>query len=222
MQIFTAIGRFLYELTLKYGVVGLAAGAGLESFGIPTAAVVIDLTAGILIISGRTTFIEALLVSDLGLVVGSLAAYYVGRAGASVFERYHRHPPDEAERRSRARRLIERYGDEAVLFGQLFGPARTWISYPAGAMGMDVKKFTLYTALGGAAYCAIVITISLYFTNFIKDRYADILGWLTLPVIAGIIAAIVLLVWLRRWLKRRFAKSRKVGAVETEEHPDAD
>src|SRR3989337_1368107 len=159
MQVFVAIGRFLYDLTLRYGVIGLAAGAFLESFGVPTAAVVIDLTAGLLIISGRTTFIEALIVSDLGLVAGSLAAYYIGRAGAGVFEHWHRHPPDEAERRSRARRLIERYGDKAILFGQLFGPARTWISYPAGAMKMDVKKFTLYTALGGAMYCGIVITI---------------------------------------------------------------
>ena len=222
MQIFVAMGKFLYDLTLRYGVVGLAAGACLESFGIPTAAVVIDLTAGLLIISGRTTFIEALIVSDLGLVVGSLAAYYVGRAGAGVFERWHRHPPDEAERRSYSRRLIDRYGDEAVLVGQLFGPARTWISYPAGAMGMDVKKFTLYTAIGGAAYCAIVITISLYFTNFIRARYNDILAWLSLPVIVGIILAIVLLVILRRWLRTRFAQSRQLAAVEAEDHPDAD
>ena len=206
MQIFVAIGRFLYELTLRYGVIGLAAGAFLESFGIPTAAIVIDLAAGLLIISGRTTFIEAVIVSDVGLVAGSLTAYYIGRAGAGVFERWHRHPPDEAERRSRAQRLIERYGDEAILFAQLFGPARTWISYPAGAMGMNVKKFTLYTAIGGAIYCSIVITISLYFTNFIKARQKEILDQLSLPVVIGIIATIVLLVWLRKWLKRRFAR----------------
>ena len=222
MQSLVALGRVLYELTLSYGVIGLAAGAFLESFGVPTAAAVIDLTAGILIISGRTTFVEALIVSDLGLVLGSLASYYVGRAGANVFERFHRHAPDEAERRSRARQLIERYGDKSILWGQLFGPARTWISYPAGAMKMDVKKFTLYTALGGAMYCAIVITISVYATNFVRDRFDVIIGFLTLRVFVGLGLAIALLIFLRRRLRARFSQARQFGAVETQDHPDAD
>lgn len=206
MQIFAAIGRFLFNLTLKYGVVGLAAGTFLESFGIPTAAAVLELAAGILILSGRATFIEVLIVADLGLVLGSLAAYQVGRAGKTIFERWHRHPPDEAERQSRARQLIERYGDESILLAQLFGPARTWVSYPAGAMGMNLKKFIIYTAVGGAVYCAAVISLSLHFTKFIQNRFNDIVNWLTLPVVAGLMLGVVLLFFVHRWWKARVAK----------------
>lgn len=105
METFTAIGRFLYDLTLEYGVIGLAGGAFLESLGIPTASAVIDLTAGVLIINKRTTFLEALIVSDMGLTAGSLVSFYLGRLGSRV------------TKRSIARNWIEKYGDKAVLFG---------------------------------------------------------------------------------------------------------
>lgn len=223
MQIFVAIGQFLSQLTLRYGVIGLGVGAFLESFGIPTASAVIEVTAGILILSGRTTFLAAVLVSDLGLVLGSLAAYHVGKGGATVFERWHRHPRDEAEKRSRARRLIDRYGDKSIFFAQFFGPARTWIAYPAGAMGMNLKTFTIYTALGGAIYLAAIITLSVYLTDFIKRRFEDILSWITTPPAAiGLVLGIILLIFVRKWWRARMAQTRQLSAVETENHPDPD
>ncbi|MDP1808654.1 MAG: DedA family protein [Actinomycetota bacterium] len=223
MQIFIAIGQFLSQLTLKYGVIGLGVGAFLESFGIPTASAVIEVTAGLLILSGRATFLQALLVSDLGLVLGSLAAYQIGRGGASFFERWHRHPRNEAEKRSRARQLIKRYGDKSIFFAQFFGPARTWISYPAGAMGMDIKKFTIYTAIGGAIYCAAIITLSVYLTDFIKSRFEEILSWVTtLPAIVGLVLGLILLIFVRKWWRTRIAQTRQLSAVEAENHADAD
>ena len=223
MQIFVAIGRFLSQLTLRYGVIGLGVGAFLESFGIPTASAVIEVTAGLLILSGRATFLEALIVADSGLVLGSLAAYHIGRGGASVFERWHRHPRNEAEKRSRARQLIKRYGDKSIFFAQFFGPARTWISYPAGAMGMDIKKFTIYTALGGAIYCGAIITLSIYLTDFIKTRFEEIIRWLTtLPAAIGLISGIILLIFVRKWWRARMAQARKHSAVEAQDHADAD
>ncbi|HEB12625.1 MAG TPA: DedA family protein [Actinobacteria bacterium] len=203
MDIFIEIGRFLYDLTLKYGVIGLAIGAFFESLGVPTASAVIDLTSGLLIINKRTTFIEALIVADLGLVAGSLASYYAGRAGASVFERFKKHPATGKNRQSRAQKLIEKYGDKSIFFGQLFGPARTWISFPAGAMGMDVKKFTIYTALGGAIYLGIIISLSIYFTGFITERLDQILAFLSIRTLLGLVAMIILLIFLRRWLLLR-------------------
>lgn len=202
MTVFEAIGRFLVGITLRYGTIGLAAGAFLESFGIPTASVVIDLTAGALILSGRTTFLKALIVSDLGLTLGSVASYYVGYGGSAAWRRLRRRPQRAEEEKSKARLLLTRYGDIAILFGQLFGPARTWISMPAGAMKVDIKRFTLYTAIGGAAYCSIAIGISLVLTRLIKAQLKNILRFLHVPVIVGILLAVLLLVTIWRHLPR--------------------
>jgi membrane protein DedA with SNARE-associated domain len=198
------IGRWLYELTLTYGVAGLGVGAFAESFGVPTAAIVIDLTAGALIAAGRTSFIKALIVADTGLVLGSLASYYVGKAGAGLVRRsgggrYRRAGS------SRAQFWIERYGDKAVLFGQLFGPARTWISYPAGAMGMDVKKFTFYTAVGGAVYCSVIITLSIYFTDIITSHSEILISLFTFRLFLGAVAAAIFIWFAARRLRHKLA-----------------
>lgn len=203
MNILTEMGTLLYDLTLRYGVVGLAIGAFFESLGIPTASTVVDLTAGILIINGRTTFLEALIVADIGLVAGSLVSYYAGRTGASVFGRFLKRPSAKNNQESRSKKLILKYGDKYIFFGQLFGPARTWISFPAGAMGMDIKKFTLYTALGGALYLSIVIFLSVSLTGFIQQRLDRILGFLTVPTLMGMVTIIILLIILGRWLLSR-------------------
>ncbi|HEB12213.1 MAG TPA: hypothetical protein ENI11_00865 [Actinobacteria bacterium] len=203
MGILVDLGTLFYDLTLRYGVIGLALGAFFESLGIPAASAMIELTAGVLIINGRATFLETLIICDLGLVAGSLVSFYAGRAGTNIFERFYGQPAKESGRRSRAKKFIEIYGDKSVFFGQLFGPARTWISFPAGAMGMDVKKFTIYTALGGATYLTIIILISVYFTGFLQQRRDQILAYLSLPVIIGSVGIIILLIFLRRRLRLR-------------------
>jgi membrane protein DedA with SNARE-associated domain len=212
-EAFLAFGRFLYEFTLTYGVIGLACGAYLESLGIPTAAAVIDLTAGLLIINERTTFLKAVIVSDFGLVMGSLTSFYLGRAGSSLARRIRRDETDVQERYSAAQDWLDKYGDKAVLFGQLLGPARTWISYPAGAMGMDVKKFTLYTALGGTVYCTVAITASLFLTDFIRSRW-DLIehSALTPLLLVLVLAPTALLLW--RWKKLRGLRAGRSAAGE--------
>lgn len=97
-----------------------------------------------------------------------------------------------------AHEWIERYGDKAVLFGQLFGPARTWISYPAGALGMDVKIFALYTAIGGAVYCTAMVTLSFYFTDMIRRNLNTFTRITAAYLIVTAILGVALLVFLRR------------------------
>lgn len=203
MDFLRSIAQYLYNLTLGYGVIGLGLGTFLESLGIPTASAVLDVTAGILIIEGRTTFIEALIIADVGLVLGSLTSYYAGHATTGILSRLRRGRPEVAKHESWARRFIDRYGDKAIFFAQLFGPARTWISFPAGAMRMDIKKFTLYTALGGAIYCSIIILLSLYFTRIIKQRLEQTLSLITIPILIAVACAIIFLIFFGRWISER-------------------
>ena len=81
---FSAIGTFFGNLALRYGVLGLAMGMFAESLGIPTASVVLELTAGPLIIAGKTTFIEAVIFATAGLTLGSVVSYYMGYFGADL------------------------------------------------------------------------------------------------------------------------------------------
>lgn len=199
---FARIGSFLYQLTLQYGVIGLGVGTFFESLGVPTAAVVVELAAGLLIVSGRTNFLTALIISTIGLILGSVVSYYIGYLGSQAFGHWRPTAVDEV-RHSKARQFLMRYGEISILFAQLFGPARTWISLPAGAMKLDIKRFIVYTGVGGAIYCSIAIGISYFFTNLAKAQINRLLSYVPLPAILGLGLGIAALFVIWRYLRFR-------------------
>lgn len=202
LTFFSRISNFLFQFTLSYGVLGLGVGTFFESLGIPTASAVVELAAGLLIISGKTTFLTALIVSTIGLTLGSLTSYYIGYLGSQAFGRF-RPKAVEDVRHSKARQLLMRYGEISILFAQLFGPARTWISLPAGAMKLDIKRFTIYTAVGGAIYCSIAIGISLFLTRIIKAQINRLLIYISLPALIGVGLGALMLFVIWRYLRVR-------------------
>lgn len=156
----------LASVTQNYGVFGLGIGMFLESLGIPFASALVALTAGTLIASGKASFWEALIISTAGLTLGSLVSYYIGFLGGRVgrcFSLFSSRKP-----RGRFSEQYLRYGEAVVIFAQLFGTTRTWVSLPAGAMKMKVQKFIAYTALGGVIYCALAIGFSVVLTGFLS------------------------------------------------------
>lgn len=190
-NILHSISAFFGNLVLKYGVLGLAIGMFAESLGLPTASVVLELTAGPLILSGKTTYIEAVLFATLGLTIGSVVSYYLGYFGADLGRKItNKGGAKVKKQQTKAQRFLSKYGDIGILFAQLFGPARTWISVPAGAMKLDIKKFIIYTAVGGAIYCSFAIGVSVALTGVFRALYLRLLEQFSSPLGAGLIVAI--------------------------------
>lgn len=190
-NILHSISAFFGNLVLKYGVLGLAVGMFAESLGLPTASVVLELTAGPLILSGKTTYIEAVLFATLGLTIGSVVSYYLGYFGADLGRKIMNKGGAKVKKhQTKAQGFLSKYGDIGILFAQLFGPARTWISVPAGAMKLDIKKFIIYTAIGGAIYCSFAIGVSVALTGVFRALYLKLLEQFDSPLGAGLIVAI--------------------------------
>ena len=199
------IPNLMIRLALKYGVIGLGIGTFLESLGIPFASIGLQLAAGSLIESGRVTFLEALFVSTAGLVLGSTASYYIGYYGGQ-FARRTIHRPKSATMRSLTAPL-DRYGALFIALAQLYGPARTWISIPAGVARMNIRVFIIATAIGGVAYCAIAISLSLILTTVIKDIIKSLSPLTSIYIAIGIIVLVATVILILRSIKRRRASS---------------
>ncbi|MDW7652109.1 MAG: DedA family protein [Bacillota bacterium] len=189
----TAVQSFIQNLsaiTSGYGVLGLGMGMFLESLGIPFASALVALTAGTLIATGKTSFIEALLISTAGLTLGSIVSYYIGYWGGEL-GRFVLGCPDE--RRNKFTELYRRWGEFGILIAQLFGVTRTWISLPAGAMKMRLRNFILYTTIGGAIYSALTIGLSMVLAtmlarlaeHFQENLYLSLLAISVLVIIAA-------------------------------------
>lgn len=214
--ILTGISAFFGALVFKYGVLGLAVGMFAESLGIPTASVVLELTAGPMILAGKTTFIEAVIFSTIGLTLGSVVSYYMGYYGLDIGKKVFKRGAETVKKeQGSAVKFLRKYGDIGILFAQLFGPARTWISVPAGALKMDIRKFVLYTAIGGAMYCSFAIGLSLAITGTFHALYLKLVRDMESPLGAGLIVgtAVALLIG-SAYLSMRFVNRKTSGNSE--------
>jgi len=95
------------------------------------------------------TMVGVILAGLLGTMVGSWAAYAVGRGGRlELFERHgdkFHMGPGQIEK---ADRWFNRYGEAAVCFGRVIPVVRAFVSLPAGIAKMPFWRFTIFSLIG--------------------------------------------------------------------------
>lgn len=187
--------------------------------------------AAAILVTGPLTFGVFVLVATLGSTLGALFVYVIFRRyGVRAIDRYGRYVHIDREDLDRSQNWFERWGETSVFWGRLLPVLRAAISIPAGLAEMDVKKFTVYSAVGSLAYNTLLTYLTASNGNA-KSPLAVLAEWLvTNSAIAAyvnanrlrvafqlvIVLAVALLVWRRReWVKANpeAAKDLTVRAV---------
>lgn len=185
----------------SWGYLGIFVLMTLESALVPIPSEVTMPVGGLLAAEGKLSFIAVGVIGAVANLVGSLLAYWLGRAGGRSFLMKHGRriliSPHDIER---ADVWFERYGDSAVFFSRLLPVVRTFISLPAGVARVPLLRFSVLTlagclpwafALAGAGYA-------------LGDNWEQILPY-TEPVtyaVGGLIAVIVL-IWIAKRIRSR-------------------
>lgn len=185
----------------SWGYLGIFVLMTLESALVPIPSEVTMPVGGLLAAEGKLSFIAVGVIGAVANLVGSLLAYWLGRAGGRSFLMKHGRRilirPHDIER---ADVWFERYGDSAVFFSRLLPVVRTFISLPAGVARVPLLRFSVLTlagclpwafALAGAGYA-------------LGDNWEQILPY-TEPVtyaVGGLIAVIVL-IWIAKRIRSR-------------------
>jgi membrane protein DedA with SNARE-associated domain len=167
--------ELLGQVVERYGPLGVAVAMFAESAGVPFASAAVVFAAGSMIFSGKVSFWSILLSSTAGITLGSVFSYTLGFMSSSagrlikkkISKRLQKKPrqPKRHSRPSKVYTLWERYGSFSVFMAQFWGVTRTFISFPAGAMHMNILVFIVYTALGGALFSLGAIGFSIVFTG---------------------------------------------------------
>ena len=147
------------------GLMGILGGPGagvavaLENLFPPIPSEVILPLAGFAAARGEMGLLEAIACSTLGSVVGALALYGLGAwFGRTRLRRIvERMPGVKVSGLDRAEDWSRRHGEMAVLMGRLVPLVRSLVSIPAGLERMPLRRFTVYTALGSAAWNTLLI-----------------------------------------------------------------
>jgi membrane protein DedA with SNARE-associated domain len=196
-NILQTLSDFIISVIEQSGYAGVFVGMTLESVGLPIPSEVIMPFAGYVVWEGGLTLIGVTLAGTLGCLAGSLIAYYIGLwGGRPLLERYGKYVLISKRELDLADRWFGKYGDRAVFVSRLLPVVRTYISFPAGIVNMDVKKFSLYTVLGSLPWCFGLAYIGV----LLGPHWEDIKGlfvYLDVLVIVGIIALVVYLIYHR-------------------------
>lgn len=172
---FLPVTEYLGNMVQRYGLYGIALAMFAESAGVPFASSVVIATSGGMIYSGKVNFFAALVASTAGITLGSIFSYCLGFLSSSMGKAIrsswlkqrciNNQPSNAPAGKSKALAFWERYGSFSVFMGQLFGVTRTFISFPAGVMKMNIFLFIIYTALGGAIFSVAAIGSSMLLTG---------------------------------------------------------
>ena len=109
----------------------------------------------------------AILVSTAGGIAGSLVCYCFGRFGRRFIEKNLCSKYSSLKKGlEKAGRVFDKYGSKSVLIARVFPIARTYISIPAGLMGMNIYVFVIYTAVGSFVWNTMLISAGYFLGGY--------------------------------------------------------
>lgn len=151
-----ALQQIIGTWYLTAGYLGIVLAMALESCCIPLPSEIVMPLAGYyaVLYPERFSLVGVGLAGTLGCLLGSSAAYAIGRSGGRpLLLRYGRYLLISQADSDRADRLFERHGGAVAFFSRLLPVVRTYISLPAGIARMPFARFCLYTLLGSLPWC---------------------------------------------------------------------
>lgn len=135
------------------------------------------------------------LAGAVGSWVGATAMYWASRlAGRPLVLRYGKYVMIGHEKVEGAERWAAHYGSTGIFISRLLPVVRHLIGIPAGIVRMNYLKFSLYTLLGSAAWCAVLCVLGITMgqdADFMSGKPHRILMW-----VAGVALALGVMYYL--------------------------
>lgn len=146
------------------GYAGIFVLMALESALIPIPSEVTMTFAGYLASTGTFNLFTVIFVGASANLVGSLAAYWLGRWGQEVVVRkvirnYGKYVLITEHEFDKAEKWFRKYGENITFFSRLLPIVRTFISLPAGIAEMNIIRFSLFAFLGSFLWSALLAYI---------------------------------------------------------------
>ncbi len=206
---------FLQNLFNMIGWPGVFIAMLIESACIPLPSEVTMPLAGWMLIQAKGLswlwLIWAGFVGAAGNVAGSWVAYWVGqKGGRPALEKYGKYLLISRHDLDRADAWFAKYGEFAIFFSRLLPVVRTFISFPAGVAGMNMKRFTILSFLGSFPW-----SMGLAWAGFVAGEHweeirAAMRPW-DIPIIAVILLACAWFVY------HKLKSARSAAATEASE-----
>jgi membrane protein DedA with SNARE-associated domain len=186
------------------GYVGIIIMMFLESSFFPFPSEVVMIPAGYLASKGDMNIYIAISSGILGGVLGALFNYYLAiKLGRTIILKYGKYFFMNEIKLKKIELFFERYGSISTFIGRLIPGIRQYISLPAGLGRMNLKLFTLYTALGAGLWVIILVSLG-YFIGENQTLIKEYLHVITLVILA--LMAIISIIYYLKHKKKNANK----------------
>lgn len=202
-QWFDAVVQWLVAFVEHLGVLGIFIMTFLESTFMPIPSEITMIPAGYLVQQGKMDFISVLLASIAGTVGGAYFNYWIARHfGRGLFLRYGKYFLMTPAKLKKLESFFDKHGAISTFIGRLIPGVRHYISFPAGLAQMNRRTFIIYTALGGAIWMTVLITLGYH----IGENRALMVKWL--PLIKGGMLLVILVLLAGYILRGKIKRQR--------------
>ncbi len=185
--------EFAISVIDQIGLVGAALIIALEVIVPPIPSEAILLLTGFNVALGTFSFIEALMATTLGALLGATLLYGVGyffteERLEAIVGKYGKYVGLPLKDLKRTMDWFERHGGLLVLFGRMFPIIRSLVSIPAGLVKMGLAKFYLFSSLGIITWNTIWLTIGVTLGENWKqgEEFAQVLDYLVYGIVGAI------------------------------------
>ena len=194
---------FLVNTVGKLGYAGVVLLMALESSFIPFPSEVVVPPAGYLASKGEMNLFLVILAGTVGSILGALLNYWIAsRFGRDFLLKYSKYFFIDKEKFDKFEVFFNTHGEITTFVGRLIPVIRQYISFPAGLVRMDLKKFIFYTGLGAAIWCTILAYVGYFVGNNI-DIIKENVDHIMLFVFPALFLLVALYVVRYKLKKRR-------------------
>ncbi len=184
----------IYRIYQTIGWPGVLLLMTIESACIPLPSEIIMPLAGWILIRNQSLGPQYVFMAGalgaLGCLVGSIATYWLGKAGGRpVLEKYGKYVLVTHYDLDVADHWFSRYGNLSVFISRLLPVVRTFIRLPAGVAVMNFGKFLVYTFIGSFIWC-----VGLAYAGYLLGGHWEQISSAMRPATPAIVAVIVVLI----------------------------
>lgn len=200
-----SIAEWLVDFVHGFGYFGIFIMTFLESTFVPIPAELTMVPAGYLAHQGEMDGLLVLVIAVTGAVMGSIANYYIAfHYGRRFLYAYGKYLFFGHEKMEKLDKFFASHGEISTLTGRLVPGLRHFISFPAGLAHMNLKKFIIYTGIGGGLWMATLILLG-YVIGGNKALVRHYTPYVTAIAISGVIIMVIL------YIKHHRAKKMEVA-----------
>jgi membrane protein DedA with SNARE-associated domain len=200
----------LTTLIQHYGYIVVAILVGAEGVGIPLPGESALLAAAVLAARGHLWFPWVLLAAILGVSLGGIGGYWIGRtAGYTFVTRHGKWVGVTPTRFDQAKQFFARYGSAAVVVGRFLPIIRILTGLVSGTTTMSFRRFAFFNTLAGVVWSAVFASLG-YFAGRNASRLEHRFGPFVLISTAVLVLATAAVI---HWKGGKAAVSRSPVAV---------